>query len=688
MSTRKVLLAVLIVLAWCAVPILCDVKSKAPKGQQDVKGAKAPQKKEAKTEEAPKGSANGKPELSGTTKVEFGGTLTVEDPVTEELVQCRDGTGEPLRMARCFEQATLKKPGNYSWLASLSLLYLRSGLLSQAKQSMNRSMTTFVQHYAPLFENETSAKKQIRYVDILRRVYDDAMDRNDTAQRSDTLEMGLMMAKYFEIDHLATDTASIYFGFLLQLGQGEQQVLDFHRRTGNIIGMISLGKINETSIAFRVSEAIAPVVDGVQEDLMSFEKVDPAKPPQRMCGIPFTDVDELLETDLISKALSCVEKYGNYTEYLAKDEPEDLGLQWFGPARVTPLHRFAMYGATNLLKESILFYDSHTIPGDRYGRGLLHYAAAYGHADTVQMLLQQGSRDDREDRGRIKPFHLGCSSPGFREEFEEMVGEGRCDGNVRSKIEDSDVEVTDDSGKDGEWNVGRKRPMYLHSDVDIRDASRMTAQDVLMGYVMSNWPGIMRNTFFDTDGPAREWKRKRFNQLFGSVLIRRERYPGGERFGLGEAKVSTIEEFLASKSDGTIGSINVDHEKHPLFNLTAWTPKVLTAKKMDNEITIFDPDSAVPLLLLLKEQSASNHYIRAYITTLTVIYGHLDVVLLPPKLARALRGPVPDKLLPQSLRCTVYTGDTLIVPPMWSMSYVSRANGVAIERYVHWGAPS
>jgi len=305
------------------------------------------------------------------------------------------------------------------------------------------------------------------------------------------------------------------------------------------------------------------------------------------------------------------------------------------------------------------------------------------------MLLERGGDVDLADRGQVLPRHLGCSSPLFREEFESLIQARStgdpCETYARARMEDDDIDVMDDSGTDGGWNPKKKRPRYLHCDFDVRDASQLTQVDLLVGYVQSNQPVVLRNAFFDMDEKdVSKWKRKAFNRSFGHLHVRDEQWLRGERYAMGpRSNLTTIAEWLATAGNGDkhIAAATIDHEHHPISPIAYdWAPAAFETKKRNDEISFFDPKIAVPTLMLLKEGSQKHHHIHAQAHYHALPYGHEEWWLMPPKYARTLRGPVPEEKEAFALRCELYSGDVLLVPDMWSTSFVSKANGVAMER--------
>ena len=618
------------------------------------------------------------------------GTFTMENPVYKELLECRERKGYgTLEVARCYEKAVAYASRNISNMASLSLVYLKSDLIGAAKTAMNRTVMLWLEDMQRLTTAEE--RGNISYVELLRRAFDEAREKNNTDLRDRAIEMGLLIAKKFEVDHKPTDAHAVYYGFLAQLGVGGDNVVDFHRRTGNIIALSHTGNYTGTSLVFRIAEAIGPIVDGLTTHILSYGHI--SKPIRRMCGIEFTQSNDIRVRDIVKKLMSCIERWGNYSTELAESSVNDDGeevddavddvLRQTSVLKYTPLHRLAALDATYVLNETLEFIGSKTVPADRFGRGLLHYAAAAGADSAVQLLVKKGARWDKEDKGRVQPAHLGCTSPGFKEAFEDATADGACDGLVRNRHEDDDIDVTDDSGTDGGWNPHKPRP-NLHCDFDVRDMSRTYQHDINIAYMQANHPLVLRNAFYEEDdGPRREWRRRGFNKSFHDVLVRQEVTPSGERWGIGSAKIVTISEFLNTSkiNDGTVASVVVDNAGHRLDEMATWTPPSLKNKKNGaTEVTYFDLDSASPTLIISKEGSKSHHHVRAFMTHHTVFYGHKEFTLLPPRHARTVRGQLDDSALPLAKRCNLYTGDVLLIPELWSASWVSKANGVSTER--------
>jgi hypothetical protein len=621
------------------------------------------------------------------------GTITIANPIAEKLHKCRETGNETLALVRCHEEAVMAIPTNYSWWSSLALLYVRGDMYEQAQEAMNKSVAVWMDAMAPHFAkgglNITDGKT--RWVDALRFAYDDE-SRDKDVREAETVDMGFLLAKKFEMEHLPTDAHSVYYEFLLQTGTGHSQAVDFHRRTGNILGMILSGPQNETSALWRLGESIAPVLDGITEHLGTKGDGPFAAPIKRMCGIEFTDNRDIKVTDLIDHIETCVERWGNLTLALDEESAEQID-HYANVMKETSVHKLAQAGATRTLKAVLEHLRGRTFPYDRFGRGALHHAAAWGRSSTVKMLLEEGGNLDMEDKGQVTPRALGCSSPGFSEAFEKIAAAAAgsrapvCESkHKREKFIDEDAEVTDDTGIDGGWNPRFKRPKYLHCDFDVKDASKMTQTELMIMHTSADHPVVLRNSFYENDGPDSKFLLKKFNRTFGGVYVRQEKFPRASRFGLGRPSVVTITDFLRTlkTEDGTIASVSVDHVRHPLTDLVdKWQPPTFSNKKKPNEISFYDAETTVATLHVSKRGSKSHHHLRAQGFHHTVVYGHQEWKLLPPRHARSLRTTLTPELDPFALRCEVVTGDVLLVPDLWSASWESRNNGVSFERFVY-----
>jgi hypothetical protein len=627
-----------------------------------------------------------KPPTSGSV------TIDTRDMVVEQLHKCRDAANETLQLVKCYEQGVMGSHANYTWWSSLALLYLRADMNQQAQEAMNISVREWLTAMQPYFTagNKNVSDGQMRWVDALRFVYDDE-SRDNTTRVTEAVEMGLLLAKKFELEHLPSDAHSIYYEFLLQAGSGESQVMDFHRRTGNVLGMALSGPQNDTSVLWRIAEAVLPVIDGFSEHLNTKGPGPFDTPLKRMCGIEFTDNHVIKVSDIVSNIELCIEKWGNLTATLEQEDQRDPDLinHWSGSMRETALHRLAVAGAAKILEAAIKTKQGRTLPGDRFGRGMLHLASAWGQEETIKTLLDLGGDIDLEDKGKVSPRHLGCSSPGFQETFEKIIGgKEPCEKHTREKFYDEDAEDADDSGIDGGWNPRFKRPKYLHCDFDVRDASKMTQSDLMIMHTQSNHPVVLRNSFYEEDGPNFKWHVKKFNRTFGNVLVRNEFFPRQARWGIGGiVNISTLSEFLATLDvdDKKIATVNIDHAKHPLVELAdQWAPPTLTNKKQTNEVDFYDPTVTVPTVHIFKRGSQSHHFVRAQGVYHAVVFGHQEWKLLPPRHARTLRGPLTDeKVEPLAQRCDLISGDVLLVPDLWSASWTAKGNGVSLEKYLY-----
>ena len=264
--------------------------------------------------------------------------------------------------------------------------------------------------------------------------------------------------------------------------------------------------------------------------------------------------------------------------------------------------------------------------------------------------------------------------------------EGECDGLQRTKIEGLDIDIADDSGNDGGWNPKLKRPKYLHCDFDVRDASQMTQSDVMLGYMHGGHPVVLRNSFYETDGADRKWTKKGFEAAFGATLMIKEATPLGDRFGLGEPNVTSVTDYLKTleEDDAMMADVWVEGEKHPMNELAnEWAPPSYTNRKKNDEISLFDAEQANALVLLTKKGSRSHHRVFAHQTYVAVVFGRQEWSLLPPRLARTVRGGLSDVAKVNALRCDLVTGDVLLIPEMWSGSFTAKANGVSMQRIVY-----
>uniref|UniRef100_A0A7S1PMI0 Cupin-like domain-containing protein n=2 Tax=Neobodo designis TaxID=312471 RepID=A0A7S1PMI0_NEODS len=620
------------------------------------------------------------------------GTITVENPTVARLHKCRETQNETLALVRCHEEAVLAIPQNYSWWSSLALLYTRADMNEQAQEAMNKSVAVWIDAMQPHFLqgglNITDGKT--RWVEALRHAYDDET-RDKEVRQAEAVEMGFLLAKKFEMEHHPTDAHSIYYEFLLQTGTGQSQVVDFHRRTGNILGMILTGPQNDTSALWRIGESLAPVLDGISEHLGTKGDGPFAEPIKRMCGIEFDDNRDVKVADLVDHIETCIERWGNLT--LDIDEQPEHNLDHYANVmKETPLHKLAQVGATRTIRTVLEHLRGRTFPYDRFGRGALHHAAAWGRDETVKMLVDQGGDVDLEDKGTVSARTLGCSSPGAREAFETAakaagVPPPVCmEKNIREKLIDEDAEITDDTGIDGGWNPRFKRPKYLHCDFDVKDASKLTQSELMIMHTTANHPVVLRNSFYEDDGPNSKFLLKKFNKTFGGMYVRQEKFPRGSRWGLGRPEVVTLTDYLRTlkQDDGKVASVNVDHVRHPLTELVdKWQPPTFSNKKKPNELSFYDAETTVATVTINKKGSKAHHHLRAQGFYHTVVYGHQEWKLLPPRHARTQRGPLSSDMDPFALRCELVTGDVLLVPDLWSASWESKANGISFERFVY-----
>ena len=238
------------------------------------------------------------------------GSITV-NPAEMAMKNCREQAKAAFDHVRCFEIGYQADPSNYTWTASLALAYLHVELFDQAKAAMNHSASTWLKSHMDLFQNETTEDGllNITYLNGLRRVYDWAENREDNFTKDATIDMAFMLTKYFELNHQVSEAHAIYYGFMQQLGVGSRNLMDFHRRTGNIIAMLFSGGGEKVSSAFAVSEAYIPILDGITEHIMSNRNLPdgPLETPlKRYCGIEVTRADEVKVQDVFDHVTRCI----------------------------------------------------------------------------------------------------------------------------------------------------------------------------------------------------------------------------------------------------------------------------------------------------------------------------------------------------------------------------------------------
>lgn len=629
-----------------------------------------------------------------------GGSVTIVHPAIQELDKCKQAINETLFAEACFTRALTFNSMNHSWWASLALVYLRSEQYTKAHQAMDNAVSAWLNGMKDFLTEagKKHNKTELPYSQVLRDLFDDN-STGSYSRRDESIEMGLLLARKFEMEGKATDASNIYYDFLLQAGQGRAEVLDFHRRTGNLIAMVMTTEhLNETGILWRLAESVQPALEGFIESTMRLGSiVSPSSPIRRMCGVEFSQNDEFRASDVINKMSSCLTSWGNLSEAMSK-EPKSFSTTWTSLMQEQPIHRLASLGATDIIREAMKpgGLEGSFIKADRAGRTSLHQAATNGRTSTVKFLLGgQASQEEaleEGDKGRITPKILGCGAPGYKTEFEnEIAGKGACEKLTRDKIAE-DIDVTDDSGNDGEWNPKRKRPKYLHCDFDVRDASAITQGDLMVGYVHSGHPILLRNSFYETDGPVKAWKRNNFNRTYGKSFVRVEPYPMSDRWGLGEPNVTTISDFLAGTNitdvaveHARVASVAIDSDRHPLHKLVnEWSPPSFSNRKKSDDIFLFDTEQTWANLVLSKPNSRGSHRVYTQHTYHAMVYGHQQWTLLPPRHARTIRGhELSDTMKLAAMRCDVFTGDVLVIPEMWSASWVARANGVSMERTIY-----
>ena len=324
---------------------------------------------------------------------------------------------------------------------------------------------------------------------------------------------------------------------------------------------------------------------------------------------------------------------------------------------------------------------------DNFGSTPLHMAASSCNKKAVSALLRLGggAQLKEKDVGGFTPLQLGCQNTLFRKAFEETIQRelqipAPCSTvDMTGKFKEDMIEDDDDDGlspgggwRDAAWDGADDR-----CDFDVRSGSSMSHHELIGRYPRSSRPIVLRNVI-----PAfirRAMQKEELMQHYGDMWVRSEEYPAAEHYGGRLYNVAPLESWL-QHPNATFASVGV-LRRHKLSKLLDWAPHRLMPE--GDGYTAYD--DSFPVLVIAPPKGVTNHVFRSSHFFSALVHGVQSWAIAPPHVSKMTKDPWQPTLGDDNLlRCTLQSGDVIVVPSLWSSAFKSQGESVSIQRRFVW----
>jgi hypothetical protein len=615
----------------------------------------------------------------------------------DELLVCRAAHfSEHLKDIECFVNAIKHFEYNASWAKQAGALYVMTAQRRKAYAQFNHSYHTILDAQGMINNPKIPPMPPV----TLLKLY-------HAREKESSLELAKVWFQALQMEHRIGEAKKLIDEFIEPL-EDYSESTDLFRIVGSVVDVIKVKqewrkwkegvrqkkgkraskKEKETTINIVVEELLRMSEELSNRWLSAPLTITPVGRNESLihsrasCGIGFAFKDEYTLREMVHYLSVCIAKWGELRQHLELEGPPEP----YGALLRTTLHTVAAFGTevtTRALSET---YPDLVKVVDNFGSTPLHIAAAHGNRRAMNVLAKAGGMEvmKHKDAGGFSPLHLGCSNKFFRNEMEELMekefGIAKACGSftIYEKFSDDTTEDEDDDEliPGGGWKDADYRGDH-DCAFDVRSGTSISHHELIGRYVHSSRPIVLRGVIPKNIREAMQ--RKQFIPVYHDLWIRSEAFPAAELYGGTLHNITSIRAWTKNNS-GMFGSIEVN-KRHALSKLLHWLPERLIPAKDGYTTT----DDSWPMLTLSGKGARTNFVFRSAHYAHAVVHGVQHWTVVSPVSARTTSHPMRlDEPVPNSLKCTLQSGDVLVLPATWSGAYWTPGETIGFSRRFIW----
>lgn len=614
----------------------------------------------------------------------------------DALLVCRSANfTEHLKDIECFLSALRHFEYNASWAKQAGALFVMTAQRQRAYQHFNKSYHVILDAQGMINNPKVP---QMSPVTLLKLYH--------AREKAGSLELAKVWFQALQMEHRMGEAKKLIDDFIEPL-EDYSESTDLFRVVGSISDVIKVkqewrqwkeeerrkkgkktaSKEKDTTInivaeeLLRMSEELANRWLSAPLTITAVGRNDSLAFSRSSCGIGFAFKDTYTAAEMVHYLSVCIAKWGELRRYLQEEgSPEP-----YGALLRTTLHTLAAYGTEVTTRVLMEVYPDLVRVVDNFGATPLHIAASYGNKRALTVLAKVGGLEGlkHKDAGGFSPLHLGCSNQFFRQTMEEIVEQQfglvkPCGPfTIREKFADDAVDDDDETMVDGGGWKGATYKGELECAFDVRSGTSLSHHELVGRYLHSSRPIVLRGVIPVNIRKALE--RKQFIPQYHDLWIRSEEYPAAELYGGKLFNVTNIRAWTKN-NDNMFGSIEVN-KRHALSKLLHWLPERLVPKTEGYTTT----DDSWPQLILSGKGARTNYVFKSAHIVHAVVHGVQHWTVVAPQSSRTTRDRMRlDEPQPDSMRCTLQSGDVLVLPALWGSAYHTAGESIAFNRRIIW----
>jgi hypothetical protein len=615
----------------------------------------------------------------------------------DALLICRSANfTEHLKDIECFQRALKHFEYNASWAKQAGALYVMTAQRRKAYAQFNHSYHTILDAQGMINNAKVPSMPPV----TLLKLY-------HAREKAGSLELAKVWFQALQMEHRTGEAKKLIDDFIEPL-EDYSESTDLFRVVGSIVDVVKVkqewrrwkaqerakrgkkatNKEKETTINI-VAEELLRMAEELSNRWLSAPLTATQKGrdeslafSKSSCGIGFVFKDTYTIAELVQYLSVCLAKWGELRQHLEQEgTPEP-----YGALLRTTLHTVAAYGTEVVVRTLVESFPDLVRVVDNFGSTPLHIAAAHGNRRAMHVLAKVGGMEvmKHKDAGGFSPLHLGCSNKYFRGEMvalmEKHFGVTEACGpyTITEKFADDTIEDDEDDTltAGGGWKGAEYRGEH-DCAFDVRSGTSMSHHELIGRYLHSSRPIVLRGVI-----PAKirqAMQRKQFIPAYHDLWLRDEDIPAAELYGNVLHNITTIRGWTKNNT-GKFGTIEVN-KRHALSKLIHWLPEKLVPPKDGYTTT----DDSWPMLILSGKGARSNYVFRSSHYAHAVVHGVQHWTVVSPVSARTTNHAMRiDESEPNSMKCTLQSGDFLVLPATWGGAYWTPGESIGFSRRFIW----
>lgn len=615
----------------------------------------------------------------------------------DALLICRAAnSSESLKDIECFQRALQHFAYNASWAKQAGALYVMTAQRKKAYAHFNHSYHTILDAQGMINNPKVPNMPPV----TLLKLY-------HTREKLGSLELAKVWFQSLQMEHRTLEAKKLIDEFIEPL-EDYSESTDLFRLVGSIVDVIKVkqewrkwkdevrikkGKRaskneKETTInvvaeeLLRMSEELSNRWLSAPLTITAAGRNDSLAFSRAMCGMAFAFKDSYTSNEMIHYLSVCIAKWGDLRTHLTQEGSPVP----YGALLRTALHTIAGFATEVVTRALVELYPELVKVVDNFGSTPTHMAAATGNKRALSVLAKAGGLEvmKHKDAGGFSPLHLGCSNKFFRNDMEAIMEKtfgmtSACGPfTVHEKFHDDIIEDDDDESiqPGGGWKEAEHRG-DPDCAFDVRSGTSLSHHELIGRYLHSSRPIVLRGVI--PGNIRRALQRKHFIPTYHDFWVRHEEFPAAELYGGSLINITNIRAWTKNNSE-SFGTIEVN-KRHPLSKVLHWLPERLVPAEKGYTTT----DDSWPMLILAGKGARTNFAFRSSHYAHAVVHGVQHWTVVSPISSRTSRDRIRlGETEPNSMKCTLQSGDLLVLPSLWGGAYHSAGESIGFSRRFIW----